>query len=60
LKVYAGPTHPHQAQKPIPWSPPTVEDFLSAEAAVADDIDATDAEETEETENTDEDDETEE
>jgi len=22
LKVYAGPTHPHQAQKPIPWTGP--------------------------------------
>src|SRR5712692_2533244 len=22
LKAYAGPTHPHQAQKPIPWTGP--------------------------------------
>ena len=22
LKVYAGPTHPHQAQKPVPWTGP--------------------------------------
>jgi len=22
LKVYAGPSHPHQAQKPIPWTGP--------------------------------------
>ena len=22
LKIYAGPTHPHQAQKPIPWTGP--------------------------------------
>jgi large subunit ribosomal protein L13 len=22
LKIYAGPTHPHQAQKPIPWIGP--------------------------------------
>ena len=22
LKVYTGPTHPHQAQKPIPWTGP--------------------------------------
>jgi large subunit ribosomal protein L13 len=22
LKVYSGPTHPHQAQKPIPWTGP--------------------------------------
>jgi large subunit ribosomal protein L13 len=22
LKVYAGPDHPHQAQKPIPWQGP--------------------------------------
>jgi large subunit ribosomal protein L13 len=26
LKIYAGPTHPHQAQKPIPWTGP--ESFL--------------------------------
>ena len=24
LKIYAGPTHPHQAQKPIPWTGPEV------------------------------------
>jgi large subunit ribosomal protein L13 len=23
LKVYAGPDHPHVAQKPVPWSPTT-------------------------------------
>ncbi len=22
LKIYAGPTHPHQAQKPVPWMGP--------------------------------------
>jgi len=22
LKVYAGPDHPHEAQKPVPWNPP--------------------------------------
>lgn len=22
LKVYAGPTHPHEAQKPVPWTGP--------------------------------------
>ena len=22
LKIYAGPNHPHQAQKPIPWTGP--------------------------------------
>ncbi len=22
LKIYAGPTHPHQAQKPVPWTGP--------------------------------------
>ena len=22
LKIYAGPTHPHEAQKPIPWTGP--------------------------------------
>jgi large subunit ribosomal protein L13 len=25
LKVYAGPNHPHQAQKPIPWQAPKAE-----------------------------------
>jgi large subunit ribosomal protein L13 len=24
LKVYPGPTHPHHAQKPVPWQAPTV------------------------------------
>ncbi len=27
LKVYAGPNHPHQAQKPIPWEAPTPETY---------------------------------
>ncbi len=29
LKVYAGPTHPHQAQQPIPWTHPTAESILA-------------------------------
>src|SRR5579883_230897 len=55
LKVYAGPTHPHQAQQPVPWTPPTIEDFLQAEAETqasdeADEVDEADeATETEET-----------
>ncbi|SRR5579875_1036762 len=55
LKVYAGPTHPHQAQQPIPWTHPTIEDFLQAEAETqasdeADEVDEADeATETEET-----------
>jgi large subunit ribosomal protein L13 len=28
LKVYAGPTHPHEAQQPVPWSRPTAEQML--------------------------------
>jgi large subunit ribosomal protein L13 len=27
LKIYAGPNHPHAAQKPVPWSDPTPETF---------------------------------
>ncbi len=27
LKIYAGPTHPHQAQQPVPWHEPTPETF---------------------------------
>lgn len=34
LKVYAGPEHPHQAQKPLPWAPPTAEQILAEQAAV--------------------------
>jgi large subunit ribosomal protein L13 len=33
LKVYAGPTHPHQAQKPEPWARPTIESVLAQQAA---------------------------
>lgn len=33
LKVYAGPTHPHQAQKPEPLTRPTVESELAWQAA---------------------------
>ncbi|HKB47670.1 MAG TPA: 50S ribosomal protein L13 [Ktedonobacterales bacterium] len=36
LKVYPGPTHPHEAQQPAPWSRPTVEQVLAErEQAVA-------------------------
>lgn len=35
LKVYAGPTHPHQAQKPEPWTRPTAESVLAQQAASA-------------------------
>lgn len=35
LKVYAGPTHPHQAQKPEPWEPLTAEKVLAEQAAEA-------------------------
>ena len=35
LKVYAGPTHPHQAQKPEPWSTPTPEEMIARQQAVA-------------------------
>jgi large subunit ribosomal protein L13 len=36
LKVYAGPQHPHQAQKPEPWVLPTAESELARrEQAVA-------------------------
>lgn len=30
LKVYAGPTHPHQAQKPVPWQAPKAEPVEAA------------------------------
>ncbi len=33
LKVYAGPTHPHQAQKPEPWARPTIESVMAQQAA---------------------------
>ena len=33
LKVYAGPEHPHQAQQPVPWTPPTVESILGQQEA---------------------------
>ncbi|HKV84257.1 MAG TPA: 50S ribosomal protein L13 [Ktedonobacterales bacterium] len=29
LKVYAGPTHPHQSQKPQPWALPTPEETIA-------------------------------
>lgn len=35
LKVYAGPTHPHQAQKPEPWARPTIESVLAQQATSA-------------------------
>ncbi len=28
LKVYGGPDHPHQAQQPVPWQMPTVEQVI--------------------------------
>lgn len=33
LKIYAGPDHPHQAQKPIPWTGP--ESLLKSQQAAA-------------------------
>ncbi|HEX9037948.1 MAG TPA: 50S ribosomal protein L13 [Ktedonobacterales bacterium] len=33
LKVYAGPTHPHLAQKPEVWTRPTIEAVLAQQAA---------------------------
>ena len=33
LKIYAGPTHPHEAQKPIPWTGPEALLKKPAEAA---------------------------
>jgi large subunit ribosomal protein L13 len=36
LKVYAGPEHPHQAQQPVVWEPPTAESWsLEREEAAA-------------------------
>jgi len=35
MKVYAGPTHPHQAQKPEPWTTPTPEEMIARQQAVA-------------------------
>ncbi len=36
LKVYAGPQHPHQGQKPVPWALPTAENEIARrEQAVA-------------------------
>lgn len=35
LKVYPGPEHPHQAQKPQPWTPPTAEQILAEQAAAS-------------------------
>ncbi len=29
LKVYAGPTHPHEAQQPVKWSRPTPEQVIA-------------------------------
>ncbi len=33
VKIYAGPTHPHQAQKPVPWTGP--QSLLKQPAVVA-------------------------
>jgi large subunit ribosomal protein L13 len=35
LKVYGGPTHPHQAQKPEPWAQPTAEAALAEQQTAA-------------------------
>jgi len=35
LKIYSGPNHPHQAQKPEPWVLPTAERVLAEQAASA-------------------------
>ena len=35
MKVYAGPTHPHQAQKPEPWMTPTPEEMIARQQAMA-------------------------
>ena len=35
MKVYAGPTHPHQAQKPEPWTTPTPEEMIARQQAMA-------------------------
>ena len=35
LKVYAGPTHPHEAQQPLPWARPTAEQVIAEQAAAA-------------------------
>jgi large subunit ribosomal protein L13 len=35
LKVYAGPTHPHEAQQPKPWARPMAEQVLAERAAAA-------------------------
>src|SRR5690349_6842031 len=34
LKVYPGPTHPHQAQKPVPWTGPQALGVADEEPAV--------------------------
>ena len=37
LKVYAGPTHPHQAQKPVPWRGPQalLDEYLSEQPSAS-------------------------
>lgn len=35
LKVYGGPHHPHEAQQPIPWEVPSVEDVIERQQALA-------------------------
>ena len=35
LKVYAGPTHPHEAQQPVPWKMPTPAEMAEAQQALA-------------------------
>lgn len=35
MKVYAGPTHPHEAQQPVPWHKPTAEETIEAQKHLA-------------------------
>ena len=35
LKIYAGPTHPHQSQKPEPWKRPTAEEAIARHEQLA-------------------------
>ena len=34
-KIYAGPTHPHQSQKPVPWTRPTAEETIARREQLA-------------------------
>jgi large subunit ribosomal protein L13 len=35
LKVYAGPTHPHEAQQPVPWKMPTPAEMAETQQELA-------------------------